>query len=358
MGKVQELDKSGAGLLEGLDSMVAVGQAPWHYSYNEALVRLHGEGTKITSAEINAAAGIDWEVNQVNVNSMLQSPYQALAGDLVNVRSDNNLILGYVSKSYRPFQNADAPVFLDSLIDSGELLYETAGSLHGGRRVWWLVKMPQSITIGGDMDETVETYLLLMNSHDGSVSVTVAVTPIRVVCQNTLAWSLRDAVRMARIKHTKNAADKFAEARRTLEIGYKYQEEFEVIGNQLVQTSFSDAQFEEFLNDVMPIPEPTFRDTNIVGENGEVVTVKRQSNQPAITAVKKQHNQIVDIYYNHPTQLRVKGTLWGAVQAMSFFADHVLTADSTDENRFKSVIKGSPGKSLSPRAFQRALELV
>ena len=77
--------------------------------------------------------------------------------------------------------------------------FETAGSLHGGRRVWVLAQLPEHIEVGGD---PVRPYVLLMNSHDGSTAVIAASTPIRVVCQNTLNWGLERARQKYSIRHT------------------------------------------------------------------------------------------------------------------------------------------------------------
>ena len=95
------------------------------------------------------------------------------------------------------------------------------------------MKLPEGVNIAGDPREKIETYILLTNSHDGSTSIVVAVVPIRVVCENTLAWALKGAQRTMKVKHTESAKDQFIEARRTLEIGFNYQQALREIGDQL-----------------------------------------------------------------------------------------------------------------------------
>ena len=95
-------------------------------------------------------------------------------------------MLGIVGERYRIVQNHEAFTFIDQLLGSS-IHFETAGSLHGGRRVWVLATLPDHVEVGGD---AVRPYVLLMNSHDGSTAVVAATTPIRVVCQNTLNWGL------------------------------------------------------------------------------------------------------------------------------------------------------------------------
>src|SRR5205823_14499225 len=96
---------------------------------------------------------------------------------------------GIVSDEYEVVENRDAFQFLDTLIGP-ELQFETAGSLWGGRRVWVLARLPQYVEFGGDPSAT---YIYVANSHDGSMAVTAAITPIRIVCANTLGAALRES---------------------------------------------------------------------------------------------------------------------------------------------------------------------
>lgn len=382
MGKTSELDTNGAGMLraisgEALDSMMAVGKAPWHYSYNEDMIRLHDEGAKITSKQVNEAAGLDWNVYQTPafiypgalaeaktdlngyvIESDISQAFklvgtQRVEGEVpvpdyyLNVRDDIHRVVGVVKKRYRIFQNAEAPIFLDNLVDSGDALYETAGSLHGGSQAWWLMKLPEGITIAGDPREKIETYILLTNSHDGSTSIVVAVVPIRVVCQNTLAWSLQSAVRSMKIKHTESAKEQFMEARKTLELGFSYQAELAELGDKLANTSFNEDEFKAFLDSLVPTPESVIKDNKV-------------TNQRGITMAQNTKGTITQIYFNNETQKNIEGTLWGAVQACQYYADHLSISRTTDdssanENRFKRL---TSGQNLGTEAFDKALALV
>jgi phage/plasmid-like protein (TIGR03299 family) len=106
-------------------------------------------------------------------------------------------------------QNEEAFQFVDQLLGS-QLHFETAGSLHGGRRVWVLATLPEHMEVGGD---PVRPYVLLMNSHDGSTAVIAATTPVRVVCQNTLNWGLQRACQKFSIRHTEQIGRRVHEAR-------------------------------------------------------------------------------------------------------------------------------------------------
>ena len=182
-----------------VETMFYVREKPWH-----------GLGTEIKEAPASAdaliVAGLDWTVEQRNVYSEDGSQ---IPGYKVNTRSTDQATLGIVSDRYKVVQNVDAFQFTDDLLGDG-VTYETAGSLQGGRKVWMLARMPQRYIISGD---EIAPYLVVMNSHDGSSGIKVAMTPIRVVCQNTLNLALNTAKRIWAAKHTENVMNRVYEAR-------------------------------------------------------------------------------------------------------------------------------------------------
>jgi hypothetical protein len=173
----------------------------------------------------------------------------------------------------------------------------------------------------------------------------VAVVTIRVVCQNTLAWSLSNALRTMKIRHTESAKEQFMEARRTLDLGLTYQTELLAVGDQMANTSFSDEEFQTFLDSLVPTPAPVVKDN-------------KTTNQRGITMAKNTKSAIASIYHENDTQRHLTGTLWGAVQAAQFYSDHLSinrnTDDATaDENRFKRL---TSGVNLGSKGFTIAFE--
>ena len=130
---------------------------------------------------------------------------EEIPGFYATVRQDTREVLGIVGERYRLVQNHEAFTFIDQLLGSS-INFETAGSLHGGRRVWVLATLPDHVEVGGD---DVRPYVLLMNSHDGSTAVVAATTPIRVVCQNTLNWGLATRGRSSRSATPKRSRSAF-----------------------------------------------------------------------------------------------------------------------------------------------------
>lgn len=170
-----------------VETMFYTRQKPWH-----------GLGTMVqeapTSKDALILAGLDWQVIQKPIITEDGIP---ISGFKANLRETDNRVLGVVTDRYRTIQNHDAFAFTDSLLGEG-VTYETAGSLQNGRRVWVLAKLPQRYIISGD---EITPYLVFMNAHDGTGAIKAAMTPIRVVCMNTLNLALSTAKRSWSTNH-------------------------------------------------------------------------------------------------------------------------------------------------------------
>lgn len=165
----------------------------------------HGLGTQVEEApdskEALIAAGLDWDVVQ---RPVFTQDGVKVPGYFANVRQQDGSILGVVTSRYKVVQNRDAFAFTDELLGEG-VRYETAGSLMGGRKTWILAKLPTRYIIQG---EQILPYLVFSNTHDGSGAIKIAMTPIRVVCNNTLNLALNTADRCWSIHHTGDIAAK------------------------------------------------------------------------------------------------------------------------------------------------------
>lgn len=187
-----------------VETMFSVRETPWH-----GLGRIIMDAP--ASREALELAGLDWQVESRNIYSDTGA---MIPGYRANVRSTDDAVLGVVSDRYRIVQNEEAFQFTDDLLGEG-VTYETAGSLQGGRKVWMLARLPRKYLIAGDQ---VVPYLVIFNSHDGSSGVKVAMTPIRVVCQNTLNLALNTAKRSWTARHTENVLLRVQDARETLQL--------------------------------------------------------------------------------------------------------------------------------------------
>lgn len=210
----------------------------------------HGLGTMVMEAPTSKAAlelaGLDWRVVQKDLKTGDGIP---IPGFKANLRNTDDQVLGVVTDRYQIVQNEDAFAFTDQLLGEG-VTYETAGSLQNGRRTWLLAKLPQKYIISGD---EITPYLVFMNSHDGTGAIKAAMTPIRVVCQNTLNLALNTAKRTWSTNHTGDIKGKMEDARYTLLYADKYMAELGKAIDQLSQMKLSDRQVYEYIDLLFPL---------------------------------------------------------------------------------------------------------
>jgi phage/plasmid-like protein (TIGR03299 family) len=168
-------------------------------------------------------AGLDWTVLEEPIYRIRREGIVEVSTHKSLVRDRDEKLLGIVSKAYHPLQNKQAFNWFDPLLHEGDVTLEAAGSLKGGKRIWVLAKIqmqPLEIQDG----DTIQPYLLLHNSHDGSTAIWIQFTPIRVVCWNTLSWAASSRYndeknhKALRIRHHSNISEKLTVAQQALDL--------------------------------------------------------------------------------------------------------------------------------------------
>lgn len=280
----------------------------------------HGLGVQVEDAlcsdEALKMAGLDWEVNQEPI--MIESG-DVIAGYKANVRDSDNAILGIVTDRYKVVQNTQAFDFTNGLI-GGDVRYETAGSLQGGKRIWLLAKMPTKSILGDD----VEPYLCFTNTHDGSGAIRICMTPIRVVCNNTLNIALDTAQRQWSTKHMGDLETKMEEARNCLAMANSYMMALDESSDRLANTKISDDAIMAAFDELFPVDDNS--------------TDRKKEN------VKQVKDEFMVCYFS-PDISQFKGTVWGAVNAMSDLVCHNAPKRTTatyQENNWGRIIDGHP----------------
>ena len=240
--------------------------------------------------------------------------------------------LGVVGTRYTPIQNLEAFEFLNHIADETGAVFETAGSLGNGERVFMTMKFPESMKLASGQD-VIDNYIMAVNSHDGSSAFTVAVTPIRAVCTNTVRLALNSAKAKISLKHTSGATQKVQQARETLGIVWKYQDEFQKEVELMLSQKFSDNDYKKFVEVIIPEPK------------GKEVT-ERQKN-----SVERTRAELMGLW-NAPTQQIVANTRWAAYNAVVEYADWVKPVrggDDKDALRAEKIILGT-GEKLKDKA--------
>ena len=294
-----------------VESMFSVRETPWH-----------GLGTIIqeapTSADALRLAGLDWTVNQ---NPVFTEGGFEIPNYKANVRSSDNTVLGIVTDRYKVVQNAEAFAFTDSIIDTGNVLYETAGSLRNGKTIWMLARMPETNILGDKFDP----YMCFTNSHDGSGAVKVCMTPIRVVCNNTLNMALANASRCWSTKHIGDISSKLEEAKHTLIMANNYMKKLDEEADKLANQKISEDEIAKILDELFPVNEDKDSD--------------RKKNN-----VEEAKNQIM-ICYMAPDIAKFIGTKYGFLNAVSDWCGHATPARNTanyKSNNWGRIMNGHP----------------
>ena len=293
-----------------VESMFYVRVAPWH-----------GLGVCVEAAldsrDALERSGLNWTVAQ----QPILTDGSAIPGYKANVRQSDGKVLGVVTDRYKVVQNHEAFAFTDALLGEG-VKYETAGSLNDGRRIWLLAKLPDKYIIEG---EQIDPYLVFSSSHDGSGAIKVCMTPIRVVCQNTLNIALSSARRMWSTIHVGDLAAKMEEAHNTLLLAEKYMGRLGTEFSRLSKIKLSDSKVMEYIDLLLPMDEqPTETHRKNVARIREDLKIR---------------------YFDAPDLRHVGKNAYRFVCAVSDFATHAKPLRETAnyrENVFAKTVDGNP----------------
>lgn len=309
-------------------------------------VAWHGLGQVVdntmTAAECIEKANLDYEVVKTPNFTEYEGEKILKEDEFSTVRTDTKQALGTVRKRYEIVQNKDAFGFFDAIIDSGEAIFETAGALGKGERIFVTAKLPEDLLVAG---EECNKYIVLTNSHDGTSSIVAGFTTIRVVCNNTLQAAMRDLTNKVSIEHRTGAKERLAEAYKIMQIGSKYMDGVGEIFNAMAKTKLEDDELMKYIENVMK--------AEYVSQ-----TPTEQEKDEMSTRFKNRVNAIYEFSQTHPTQLTeaAKGTLWGAYNAISGYYNYIQKYDS-QEQKFKSQMFGNANTKIL-KGFNKALELI
>ena len=306
-----------------VESMFYVRETPWH-----------GLGIKceeaLTSKEALEKSGLDWTVKQSQLQTI---EGMTVENYFANIRESDNQILGIVSNKYQIVQNVDAFAFTDMLIGEG-VKYETAGSLAMGKRVWMLAKLPQAYYING---EQIEPYMVFTNSHDTSSAIRCALTPTRVVCQNTLTLALNTAKRIWSTPHTGNLDDKMREAKDTL--------------------FFADAYMKALVNEADTLQQVKINDMEVIKLINELIEMPDDATTSKAVNVNTLRRDLKLRYFDAPDLQGMDKNAYRYVNAVSDFATHVKPLRQSENYKESLFVKSIEGNPFIDKAYQQIKKL-
>lgn len=294
----------------------------------------HGLGTVLdkpmTAEEAIREASLDYEVIKVPTYANIgdaENMQEIETGHFANVRTDTNEVLGNVGKGYTILQNKDAFKFFDPIVERGEAIYETAGALGKGERTFLTAKMPEHIQLAnGDL---IENYIVFTNTHDGTGAVKAMVTPVRVVCANTLAASVSRARSTVNIRHTANLSNNLMEAHKILGLSSILIQEMEEMGNHMIHNKVNDFAATEIIARFLA-EEKEIKELNSGGLIMDVFSTRKKNQLEAIS----------DFYHTGVGQENVIGTKWGVYNAITGWNQHIKKGKDASRD-FTNVVMGN-----------------
>jgi len=237
----------------------------------------------------------DWNVRLEDIILPAKSFRNYFATVRTNPFTSENEVLGVVKERYNPFQNEDLFAFGEGLLKDGR--WETAGSIKNGTVVFGALALDHDIVIDPTgVEDKVSMYLLVHTSHDGSLSIQASMTPVRVVCANTLAVAVAGAKQTYKVRHTAGSAPKIEEAYKVLAEGHKYAEKFNGLANDLFQIKVTQDTFDAIIAAAYPMPD--------------------EDSKGSYTKWFNKRDALFDIF-NGPTSVGVNDNAWGAYNALT-----------------------------------------
>jgi len=306
----------------------------------------HGLGKTVenypTSGEAITFAGLDYEVIKAPIftkgGGFLET--YPIPDQYATMRTDTKAVFGVVGKDYQIVQNADAFAFFDAIVGGGDgILYETAGALGNGERIFITAKLPGYIRVGNG-DDVTEKYIFLTTSHDGSGSITAAFTPVRIVCQNTLNAALKTATNVVRIRHTAGAKERLEQAHKVMGVADTLATQLEGIFNQWSKVVIDDRNVKKLIQLAL-CPNKGTLDLLKKGAQDELSSMYKNACEAAYEYAMADDAQ---------TMVTTKGTLFGAYNAVTGYYQNVRNF-KTGEDKLKSICLGGTAQIRGQKAF-------
>jgi phage/plasmid-like protein (TIGR03299 family) len=300
----------------------------------------------MTAAEAIQEGGVGWEVSKVPAYVKLADgrfvelpcTFGVVRNDSLHL--DNPIVLTENGKTvacdYTPLQNTEAFSFFDTIVGEGKARYETIGQLRQGDTIWMSSKLPFTCEpVPGDV---VNQYVLLWNTHNGTSSVNVSFTPIRVVCNNTLQMAIRRNSHSIKIRHTSSVAERVEQAGRVFKSIYQQSEQFQGAVKMMAKRIMHPTEVSNYFDMLWPKPD-----------------VSQESR--ALTNWMDRRETLQGLYEAGPGLdiQGVAGTLWAAYNAVTGYVDHWQRGSSDKDARMQRIVWGA-GAELKGQAFELATQ--
>jgi phage/plasmid-like protein (TIGR03299 family) len=336
-----------------------------------------GIGTDVrdcaTSREVLDKAGLNFMVEKCELYA--QMPFNLVGDNSVNetmgefahkgeiyrpcpngyatYRTDKNIPLGIVKSKYEVVQNIEAFNFIDNAIGEDKASFQYAGCFGYGHKVFITAKLPITTTIGGD---PIDNYLVFSTSHDGTGSIDILFTPIRVFCLNCMGPAIKEADSHIRIRHTRSAQDKLNFGAEVLRVAMQYAEHTKELYDSLLTIKMSDDEVRDYISRLFLTPS----EYATVCSEFKDHTIRKIFNKDYLTmenigiSTRKANilSTVFDYYQTGVAQEHILGTAWGAYNAITGYYSNVKEQDG--EKRMNNLIFGGDRLAMS-KALNEAI---
>lgn len=265
--------------------------------------------------------------------------YRPCPNGYATYRTDKNIPLGVVKAKYEVVQNIDAFNFIDSAIGKDKALFQYAGCFGYGHKVFITAKLPITTKVG---DDPIDNYLVFSTSHDGSSSIDILFTPVRVFCLNCLSAGIKESSAHIRIKHTKTAKERLDFGADMLRTALLYAENTQMFYESLLTVKMTDEQVRDYITRLTLSPAEY---ANVISESADY-TIRKLFDRDYLTlertgiTTRKANilNNLFDYYKNGVAQEHIIGTAWGAYNAITGYYSNVKEQDG--EKRMNNLVFG------------------
>ena len=313
-------------MIDGVAQMAYAGAKPWHGLGVEV-------SNDLTPAQMQKKAGLDWEVEKMPLSFTNRGGKLQSVNKHALVRSHDSKVLDVIGDDWNPVQNTEAFEFFSEYVLAGDMEMNTAGSLKGGKNVFALAKVKESFDILGQ--DQVDSYLLFSNPHEYGKAVDVRFTPIRVVCNNTLTFSLQSS------------------SKNFVKVGHRSKFDADMVKQQMGIASEKFAQYKEMAEF---LSTRRFSAETLIQYYNEVFpyTHKQAEAPTKVEDLSKNARAAMDLLYTQPGAQYGEGTWWQALNSVTYLTDHKMGRGN--DTRMQSAWFGA-NQSRKLKAVNKAVEM-
>lgn len=304
---------------------------------------------EVEKCEIMAKMPIDYSIPR-NLDSTLQDgfvrgtdEYKPLDNIFATFRKDLNIPLGVVKDKYTPVQNIDAFKFFDNAIGKDKAIWQTAGFFGNGEKVFVTAKLPKNIFVNGDV---INNYLVFSTSHDGSMGVNILLTPIRVICENTLNAALHNNDGRISFRHTESVHNKIDAAAEILGICDVRIKALEEYYNQFCKLRIDDNQAADYFAKLI-LNKQEYDNLLSTGHTPYQLVLRSFDAMSDANISTRKCNTVAEIFYYYQSgigQKEIVGTGWGAYNAVNGYYSNVDKIDG--QKRMDSLLFGDKANKI------------